>query len=111
MQGRTYYLTTLQEWRKESVRFTASHYVHADLNSASTPDSRVLVMVEADEGTHNALSQSPFWQELPHPLSSKLIPETVAQALSTHGVTPFNSTFEATETVANNHPILRYRVF
>ncbi len=111
MKGRTYYLTTLQAWQTEAPCFTTSHYILADANSTAAAETKILAMVEADEGTLNTLSRNPLWQELPHPLSPKLIPETVADALSSHGVTEFSTTFEATEKVANNHPILRYRVF
>lgn len=111
MQGRTYYLTTLQAWQTEAPHFTTSHYILADLNSTAAAETKILAVVEADEGTHNTLSQNPLWQELPHPLSPTLIPETVADALSSQGVTAFSTTFEATDRVANNHPILRYRVF
>jgi hypothetical protein len=111
MQGRTYYLTTLQAWQTDSPHFTTSHYILANPNCIAAAETKILAMVEADEGTHNTLSQNPLWQELPHPLSPRLIPETVAEALSSHGVTAFSTTFEATEKVANSHPILRYRVF
>jgi len=111
MQGRTYYLTTLQAWQTEASYFTTSHYILADPNSEAAAETKILAMVEADEGRHNALSQNPLWQELPHPLSPTLIPETVADALSSQGVTLFITTLAATEKVANNHPILRYRVF
>jgi hypothetical protein len=111
MQGRTYYLTTLIAWQRESPRFATSHYIHADPKAEATPETKILAVVEADEGTHNALVQNSAWQELPHPLSSKPIPTPIAQALEQHGVSPFATTFEATETVSRNHPIMRYRVF
>jgi hypothetical protein len=111
MQGRTYYLTTLQAWQTEASYFTTSHYILADPNSEAAAETKILAMVEADEGKHNALSQNPLWQELPHPLSPRLIPETITEALSSHGVTAFSNTFEVIEKLANNHPILRYRVF
>jgi len=109
MQGRTYYITNLESWQREATRFTTSHYIHADPQAAPAPNTKILAMVEADEGTHNSLSQHPQWQELPHPLSSKPIPTSAAEALAPHGVSPFATTFEATEAIAKNHPILRYR--
>jgi hypothetical protein len=111
MQGRTYYVTTLSAWQVESAHFTTSHYLHADPRSAASPDIKILALVEADEGTHNSLSQNPAWQELPHPLSPKIIPEAIANALSPLGVTPFDSSFELTESVAKLHPIMRHHVF
>jgi hypothetical protein len=111
MQGRSYYLTTLSAWQVESAHFITSHYLQADPTSATSPDTKILALVEADEGTHNSLSQNPIWQELPHPLSPKIIPEAITQVLSPLGVTPFSSSFEATESVAKIHPILRHRVF
>jgi hypothetical protein len=111
MQCRCYYLTTLSEWTSKSAQFTASHYILADLNRAATPGTRILVIVEADEGAHNSLSQDSNWQELPHPLSPRMIPANVADELSSHGVTTFNTMFEALEAIAMSHPILRHRVF
>jgi len=109
MQARTYYLTTHRAWLRESLRFTTSHYVHADPSTTLAPETKILALVEADEGIHNALSQNPQWQELPHPLSSKPIPPSVSEALAPQGVSTSATTFEATETVAKNHPIMRYR--
>ena len=111
MQGRSYYLTTIQAWQAESAQLATSHFIHADSDSPAIPETKILAMVEADEGTLNCLSENPAWQELPHPLNPKFIPEAVAHALSSHGVSPFNTTFEATESIARSHPILRYRVF
>jgi hypothetical protein len=111
MQIRTYFLTTIEAWQAESAQLATSHFVHADSGSPATPETKILAMVEADEGTLNSLSKNPAWLELPHPLNPKLVPEAVAHALTSHGVTPFNTTFEATESIARSHPILRYRVF
>jgi len=111
MQGRSYYLTTIRAWRAASPQLATSHFIHAEFDSVATPETKILAMVEADEGTLNSLSKNPAWQELPHPLNPNLVPESVADALSSHGVTPFNTAFEATESIARSHPILRYRVF
>jgi hypothetical protein len=109
MQGRTYYLTTIESWQRESSRFTTSHYIHADPNSPIAASTIILAMVEADEGTHNSLAINPDWHEFPHALSSKPIPQSAAEALEPHGVNAFATTFEATEVVGKNHPILRFR--
>ncbi|MGA8074058.1 MAG: hypothetical protein WB995_11310 [Candidatus Acidiferrales bacterium] len=109
MQSRTYYLTTIESWQRESPRFTTSHYIHADPNSPFAASTKILAMVEADEGTHNSLAINPGWQEFPHALSSNPIPQSAAEVLEPHGVCAFATTFEATEVVAKNHPILRYR--
>lgn len=111
MQGRTYYLTTLREWQQASARFATSHYIHADPAAPAAAETKIFAIVEADEGTHNSLAQNPAWQELPHPLSAAIIPASAAAALSAHGVAAFHTSFEAAESVARNHPILRYRVF
>ena len=111
MRGRIYYLTTLSAWETECSQFATSHYVHADPASPANPDTKILALVEADEGIHNVLSQRADWHELPHPLSPKIIPESIAQALSPLGATPFSTSFETTESVAKWHPIMRHRVF
>jgi len=109
MQGRTYYITTLESWQREAPRFAASHYIHADPQAPATPQTKILAMIETDEGTHNTLSRDPRWQELPHALAGKPIPTAAVEALANHQVSPFATTFEATEAVAKNHPIMKYR--
>ena len=111
MRGRSYYLTTLSAWRNESGHFITSHYMHTEPASPASQESKIWLSVEADEGTHNSLSQDPLWKELPHPLSPTIIPEAIAQVLAPLGVTAFSSSFETTEAIAKLHPILRHRVF
>jgi hypothetical protein len=71
----------------------------------------ILVLIEADEGTHGVLEDDPSFEPLPHPLSQKAISETAQAALSSHGVVRGASTFDATEIIARVHPLLRHRVF
>lgn len=114
MLGRTYYLTTLDAWRRSAARFASSHYAHADAYhgaSASPGGAMILAFVEADEGVHNALAADPEWEALPHPLANKPVSARVAGALAAHGVAPGATTFDVAEAVARTHPILRYRVF
>lgn len=109
MQGKLYYLTNLESWQQASANFTTSHYIHAEPASAATPGTKILALVEADEGTHNSLAQNPSWQELPHPLSPAPIPQQTADTLAAHGATANTTTFELTELVAKSHPVMRYR--
>jgi hypothetical protein len=119
MTGRTYYLTTLGDWQRCASRFANSHFVvlGADNASASTEDpatpradAKILVLIEADEGVHLSLEDEPAFEPLPHPLAQKPISSTVQVALKPHGVAPGATTFEAAETVARVHPLLRHRV-
>ncbi|MFZ0036140.1 MAG: hypothetical protein WAK91_01875 [Candidatus Acidiferrales bacterium] len=114
MHGRTYYLTTLDAWQRNSPRFASSHFAHADpsAGSSAVPGATIiLAFVEADEGVHNALAADPEWEPLPHPLSNKPVSARVAAALAAHGVATNANTFDVAEAVSRAHPILRYRVF
>jgi hypothetical protein len=78
-----------------------------------SPDdmAQILVLVEADEGTHLALEDEAAFKPLPHPLAQKPISDETQAALAVHGVTPGATTFEAAEAVGHVHPLLRHRVF
>jgi hypothetical protein len=73
--------------------------------------TQILVLIEADEGTHAGLEDDESFEALPHPLSQKPISAAAQAALAAHGVTSGASTFEAAEAVARVHPLLRHRVF
>jgi hypothetical protein len=68
-------------------------------------------LVEADEGAHLALEDEPAFEALPHTLTQKSISDAAHAALAQHGVTLGATTFEAAETLARVHPLLRHRVF
>ncbi|HXJ17943.1 MAG TPA: hypothetical protein VNM68_12195, partial [Candidatus Polarisedimenticolia bacterium] len=80
-------------------------------HAAVGTDSRILVLIEADEGAHLALEDDGAFEALPHPLAQKPISEAVQSALAPHGVAPGATTFDAAEAVARIHPLLRHRVF
>jgi hypothetical protein len=130
--GRTYYLTTLGAWRRHHHRFTHSHYICLDaaadgpaVNAVRTPplviradqfanaddSTQILVLVEADEGAHNALEQDIEWEPLPHPLSQKPVSINVQHALVGQGIAQGATTFDVTESLGRTHPLLRHRVF
>jgi hypothetical protein len=138
MTGKRYYLATLNAWRRHAPRFANSHFVvldaHADTTSTPfapldqrigagncvasievSPESgdatRILVLVEADEGAHLALEDDPLFEPLPHPLANKPISGLAQSALAPHGVAPGANTFDAAEALARVHPLLRHRVF
>lgn len=71
----------------------------------------ILVLIEADEGAHLALQDDAEFEQLPHPLAQRPISEAAHNALAAHGVASGATTFEAAETVARVHPLLRHRVF
>ncbi|HEY6467017.1 MAG TPA: hypothetical protein VIY69_13550 [Candidatus Acidoferrales bacterium] len=125
MTGKGYYITTVGDWKKRAGSFTNSHWLlleaagdkgdETEEAGARRPrvdeSSRILVLVEADEGTHAALEDDRSYEALPHPLSQKPISEGAQLALAGHGVASGASTFEATEIVSRVHPLLRHRVF
>jgi hypothetical protein len=114
MHGRTYYLTTLDAWQRNTARFASSHFARADPGaSSSAPPGTIMIVafVEADEGVHNALAADPEWESLPHPLTNKSVSPRVAAALAAHGVATGANTFDVAEAISRAHPILRYRVY
>jgi hypothetical protein len=137
MTGRRYYITTLADWHRHAHRFANSHWLalgnddsapsreladasraapNATANTSAhdaqrSDATRILVLVEADEGVHLALEDDSAFEALPHPLASKPISAAAQAALATHGVAPGATTFDATELVSRAHPLLRHRVF
>ena len=127
MTGRAYYLTTLADWRRHAARFANSHLVvlgggntsasaASDAPTAEDPsmpcaETKILVLIEADEGVHLSLEDEPAFEPLPHPLAQKPLSPSVQAALEPHGVAPGATTFDAAETIARVHPLLRHRVF
>jgi hypothetical protein len=73
--------------------------------------TRILALIEADEGAHLALQDDAEFEQLPHPLAQHAISEGAQAALAAHGVAFGATTFEAAEMVARVHPLLRHRVF
>ena len=125
MTGKGYYITTIGDWKRRAGSFANSHWLLLDdgASGASQTDSghtveqgilidglaesaRILVLVEADEGTHGGLEDDAAFEALPHPLSQKAISDGAQAALAVHGVKRGASTF-----VARVHPLLRHRVF
>jgi hypothetical protein len=123
MTGRAYYLTTLGEWQRHAPRFANSHFVVLGTDKASaegtintnkaisSPDAKILVLIEADEGVHLSLEDELAFESLPHPLAQRPLSPAVQVALGPHGVAPGATTFDAAETIARVHPLLRHRVF
>ena len=90
MTGKCYYLTTLGAWRRHAARFANSHWLAfeaaagekssseqpasiAQASEATGDATRILVLVEADEGAHLALEDDAAFEPLPHPLAQKPI--------------------------------------
>jgi len=79
---------------------------------AQPPDAtRIVVLVDADEGVHLALDDDAAFEALPHPFAPKAISHAAHEALAVHGVAPGSTTFDAAEAIARAHPLLRPRVF
>ncbi len=133
MTGRRYYITTLADWHRHAHRFANSHWLALrDDDSASrelmdaapampgvsaahyaqpSDATRIIVLVDADEGVHLALDDDAAFEALPHPFAPKAISHAAHEALAAHGVTPGSTTFDAAEAIARAHPLLRPRVF
>ena len=128
MTGKGYYITTVGDWKRRAGAFATSHWLLLDDGGAQRESdgrlaehgvsvegleesARMLVLVEADEGTHGSLEDDASFEALPHPLSQRAISNAAQAALAVHGVKSGASTFEATEIVARVHPLLRHRVF
>ena len=111
MTGKAYYITTLADWQRHAPRFANSHWIAADPNAPLDDTARILVLIEADEGIHLSLEDEPAFEPLPHPLAQKSISESAQSTLAPHGVSPGATTFDAAETLARIHPLLRHRVF
>ena len=127
MTGKRYYVTTLGNWKRYSNWFANSHWFALDLPSgdrvASSPASNsavaptvsdaspIIAVVEADEGAHLTLEDHPHFEALPHPLAQKPISERAQSALAMNGVKPGASTYDAAETLARYHPLLRHTVY
>jgi hypothetical protein len=61
MTGKSCYLTTLGEWQRHAARFANSHFVAldprpCDENAAPDAATRILVLIEADEGVQRGPS-------------------------------------------------------
>ncbi|SRR5579875_3845208 len=114
MHGKAYYVTTLGDWRRHSLRFANSHWLALDPGASDAPlptSTRILLLVEADEGAHLALEDDPAFEPLPHPLAPRPISAAAQEALAPLGVAPGATTFDAAEAAARVHPLLRHRVF
>jgi hypothetical protein len=116
MTGRRYYITSLADWHRHAHRFANSHWLAlgSDDSAASrelTHATRIVVLVDADEGVHLALDDDAAFEALPHPFAPKAISHAAHEALAAHGVAPGATTFDAAEAIARAHPLLRPRVF
>jgi hypothetical protein len=129
MIAKAYYITTLADWQRHAARFANSHWLALDADSDATPPdgsqgsqnapafwgghsaTRILVLVEADEGAHLALEDDAAFELLPHPLAQQPISSAAQAALAPLGIAPGATTFDAAEAAARVHPLLRHRVF
>ena len=73
--------------------------------------TRIVVLIDADEGVHLALDDDAAFEALPHPFAPKAISHAAHEALAAHGVAPGSTTFDAAEAIARAHPLLRPSVF
>jgi hypothetical protein len=117
MTGRRYYITTLADWNRHAHRLANSHWLalsddeHAIASREVTHTTRIIVLIDADEGVHLALDDDAAFEALPHPFAPKAISHAAHEALAAHGVPPGSTTFDAAEAIARAHPLLRPRVF
>jgi hypothetical protein len=125
MTGKRYYLSTIGAWQRHTHRLAGSHFIILDNAPAVAPEgnccpsptpantesTRILVLVEGDEGAHLSLDDDPAFEPLPHPLAQKPISPVAQAALAAHGVLSGATTFDAAEALARVHPLLRHTVF
>jgi hypothetical protein len=130
MTGKSYYLTTLRDWKRRAPTFSSSHWYslagqdserqESGREESTTPSkifentddsARILVLVEADEGIHGSIEDDEAFFALPHPLSQKPIAESEQSEMAPFGVEAGATVFEATEVFSRKHPLLRHRVF
>ena len=94
-----------------SARDTQPLGISAPHHAQPTNATRIIVLVDADEGVHLALDDDAAFEALPHPFAPKAISHAAHEALAAHGVAPGSTTFDAAEAIARAHPLLRPRVF
>ncbi|MGH9714055.1 MAG: hypothetical protein ACRD5M_12230 [Candidatus Acidiferrales bacterium] len=112
MTGRRYYLTTLGDWQRHAARFANSHWLAlGETGDAADASTRIIALIDADEGAHLVLEDDASFEALPHPLAQQPISEAAQAALAPLGVTPGANAFDACEAIARIHPLLRHRVF
>ena len=130
MNGKRYYITTLESWQRRAGKFTNSHWlalsaaeagmgqgisasssVSCEERLSAGTNGAIVVLVEGDEGVHLDLEDDPAFEPLPHPLSQKEISESAHVAFAPMGVRSGSTAFEATEILGKFHPLLRHRVF
>jgi hypothetical protein len=117
MNGKRYYLTTLDAWQRYAPRCNESHFLAlesasvAGVSSVSKMTQQIVVLVTADEAAHIALENDAEVEALPHPLARTPISERAAAALAPLGVNAEDDTFTVAEKLARVNPLLRHRVF
>jgi hypothetical protein len=94
-----------------SARDTQPLGISAPHDAQPSDATRIIVLVDADEGVHLALDDDAAFEALPHPFAPKAISHAAHEALAAHGVAPGSTTFDAAEAIARAHPLLRPRVF
>ena len=73
--------------------------------------TRILALIEADEGAHLAMENDVEFEALPHPLTRVSVSQRVSAALAQFGVAQGDDTFTVAEKLACVNPLLRHRVF
>jgi len=128
MTGKRYYITTYANWKRHADSFANSHWFvlnQAQATSGSEAgnhrfgsadaildnDTKILALIEADEGARGNLEDDPQFEPLPHPLSERPISSLAHSALSDHGIKPGASTLDVADVIGRAHPLLRHRVF
>jgi hypothetical protein len=128
MTGKLYYVTTLGDWKRRLGSYVNSHWfalasvqsAGEEIESQPGPGSgelnvhdsaQIIVVIEADEGSHAFLEDDASFEQLPHPMSTKHVSSSATAAMMVLGVHPGSPVFEAVEVAGGFHPLLRHRVF
>jgi hypothetical protein len=93
-----------------SARDTQPPGIAAAHHAQPSAATRIIVLIDADEGVHLALDDDAAFEALPHPFAPKAISHAAHEALAAHGVAPGSTTFDR-RSIARAHPLLRPRVF
>ena len=114
MNSRAYYLTTLGAWKRHAGRYAHSHWAPTDPSVGPAElgnATRVLALVEADEGGHWELEKDAEFEALPVVLAASAVPANVISALAGYGVKPGATTLDVAEAMGGTHPLMRHRIF
>ena len=103
MIGRSYYVTTIQNWKSQLGQLNGSHWLVID---DTVEDPTIIVLISADENVHRSLQSSMGWTILPHPMSGNSIGVELAASLSKYGLNENSTTFDVANILQSISPVM-----